>query len=806
MELDRYRPILNNRVYPNTSLEQARADVAWYKACGYSGFAINGRAKEPINDLMDWLPGFLDSCKNYVQAAKEAGMNVWIFDEWGYPSGTACGQVLAEERFRSKKYRICYDLILEPGQAVRLPLPEHFVSACAFPVDYHSFYSPKGKGIRIFPEGERLYYVASSKTRLVAVGWEYLSFVTHTMKKHTEDDPTVGTIDVISREAVAKFLRCMHEWYAEPLGAEFGKTVQGFFYDEPEICYDFPYTEELSEAFRQQHGYPLEDILPELLAWKSNTCLISINDAHARLQQEFTDYSNTWNDLLARNFYGQIQQWCHTHNLLSVGHQDLDNNLETLRTVSGDFWKNNRYNDRPGIDVIWDQIAPDKFVDFPRYAGCAKRTYGASGAISETFGEMGPCMYPDRMRYIMEQQILRGVDQFFLYANHDPEDLNVRHFAAAVNDRITRTAQLCNRGTTGAQTAIYVPMDNIAFWANHKDPHLHNTNPQAWQAVDALAQQLCYFPMDYDYAWQGTLDTLIARGIRTLLLAAQTELSAQEAAAARAFAAQGGQIVSIGKPCLPLEDIAQHYPLASQWLQQQNNSLQLQGIGENTLRISMTTRHTEDGMLYFLLNESNSPAIVNTHVSQSSWLELDQTSGVWQAADMHCLLYFEARELKIFCCPDKPVLEKPLQRSGERILTNWTFTGPDGISQHLDRLKPWTELGLADYTGWVTYEAQFLWDGGMCELDLGDVRFSAIVYLDDEEIPLPLAPHRVQRDLSSGTHTLQIRVLNSNANWMYSGPDNGRSNFTGPYWMRFQYERAYRECGLLGPVRIRLLK
>ena len=806
MELDRYRPILNNRVYPNTSLEQARADVAWYKTCGYGGFAINGSTRQPIDDLMQWLPGFLDSCKNYVQAAKEAGMNVWIFDEWGYPSGTACGQVLTEERFRAKKHRICCDLILEPGQTLQLPAPEHFISACAFPIDYRGFYSPKDKGARVLPKDGQLSYTANTKTRLVAVGWEYLSFVTHTMKKHAENDPTVGTIDLINREAVAKFLRCMHEWYVEPLGAEFGKTVQGFFYDEPELCYDFPYTEELSDAFIKQHGYSLEDILPELLAWKSNTCLISINDAHTRLQQEFTDYSNTWNDLLAQNFYGQIQDWCHAHNLLSVGHQDLDNNLDTLRTVSGDFWKNNRFNDRPGIDVIWDQIAPDKFTDFPRYAGCAKRTYRTSGAISETFGETGPCMYPDRMRYTMEHQILRGVDQFFLYANHDPQDLNVRHFAAAVNDRVTRTAQLCNQGTAGAQTAIYIPMDDIAFWANHKDPHLHNTNPQAWQAVDALAQQLCYYPMDYDYAWQGTLDTLYDRGIRTLLLASQTDLSEHEASAARAFAAQGGQIVSIGKPCLPLEDISQHCPIVFQWLRLQDTPLKLHGTDGNALRISLTSRHTEDSVLYFLLNESDTPATATAHAAHSSWLELDQNTGIWQAADLTHPLRFEARELKILRRTNVPIQKKPLQCSKEQLLTNWTFTGPDGDPRPLDQLKPWDELGLADYTGWATYETEFHWDGGMCELDLGDVRFSAIICLDGEQIPLPLAPHRLRRDLSAGSHTLQVRILNSNANWMYSGPDNGRSNFTGPYWMRFQYERAYRECGLLGPIILRLLK
>lgn len=803
MEKDRYRPILNNAVFPDTTPEQARADVAWYKQCGYGGFAINGSTRQPVENLQEWLTGYLAACRNYVQAAKEQDMNVWIFDEWGYPSGTACGQVLTEERFRAKKYRICYDVRLEPGQSICLPLTERFVSACVFPVDYFGFYCPKDRGQRLFPQDGQLCYTAGEPSRLIAVDWEYLTFITHVMKKHEPGDPTIGTIDILMKEAVARFLQCMHEWYVEPLGEEFGKTIQGFFYDEPEICYDFPYTEELPGAFSRQHGYPLEEILPELLAWRSSSALISVNDSMQRLQREYADYCHTWNDLLARNFYGQIREWCHAHGLLSIGHQDLDNQLETLRTVSGDFWENSRYNDRPGIDVIWDQIAPDKFADFARYAGCAKRTNKTTGAISETFAEMGPSMYPDRMRYTMEQQILRGVDQFFLYTNHSPEDLNVKYFAAAVNDRVTRTARLCNQGKPGAKTAIYVPMDDIAFFAANSDPHLHNSDPQAWKRVDGLAQQLCYHPMDYDYAWQGTLDTLKERGIATLLLAAQTDMTKQDQEAARSFAAAGGCIVSIGKPCEPLEDIAVYYPTAAAWLIQQKGELAIRGLDGVSPKISLTRRLLEDKVLIFLLNESDSPVRIAVNAAEGSWQQLMQESGSWQPANMQEPIIFHARELKIFSLTQKGEVQQPAYRHGTPVtLGDWQFTGPDGTTQPLPALLPWTQLGLGDYTGFASYETAFDWEGGLCELDLGEVRFAAIAQLDQETILLPMAPYRIQRVLSAGHHTLRVRILNSNANRIYAGEDTGRSNFNGQYWMLYQFERAYRDCGLLGPVQI----
>jgi hypothetical protein len=169
-------------------------------------------------------------------------------------------------------------------------------------------------------------------------------------------------------------------------------------------------------------------------------------------------------------------------------------------------------------------------------------------------------------------------------------------------------------------------------------------------------------------------------------------------------------------------------------------------------------------------------------------------------------LVFHARELKIFRHMPGEEAQKPLQRGESTVLTGWSFTGPDETAKKLDALLPWTQLGLGDYTGFATYETQFAWDGGLCEFDLGEVRFAALVELDGEEIRLPMAPYRFARALTAGRHTLRIRVLNSNANRLYSGEDSGRSNFKGHYWMQYQFERAYRECGLLGPVTLTALR
>ena len=795
---NRYRPILNNGVLDTTTREQAFADVAWYKKCGYGGFAINGSTAKPIDDVRDWLPGYLQACRYYVDAAKEMDMDVWIFDEWGYPSGCACGQVLTEEKYRAKKLRICYDVILEKGDTLELPVPDKFISAAVFPADYFSFYAPAAQGVRLLPQDGKLRYTAAVRCRVIAVGWEYLTFITHVMKKHTPDDPTIGTIDILSREAVGRFLQYMHEWYVEPLGDEFGKTIHGFFYDEPEISYSFPYTEELSGFFAEKFGYPMEDILPEVLGWVGASGLVNIEDSAPRICREFTDYSTAWTQLLAQNFYGQIRDWCHAHGLLSVGHQDLDNHLQTLRTVSGDFWENNKYNDHPGIDVIWDNIAPDQFNDFPRYAGAAKRTWEKGGAMSETFAEMGPSMYPDRIRYTMEQQLLRGIDQFFLYINHDPEDLNVSHFAAAVNDRVTRTATLLAEGRPGAELGIYVPMDDVAFAASHNDPHLHNSDPQSWQRVDDLARALCYHPLEYDYVWQGTVDTMLRRGLKTLLLPGVQELPEAELDTIKAFIAAGGKAVMIGKPCVALEKIAAFVPSIRSYMHQLPDGMIRPMKGRT---VSAAVRCLENETRWFLLNESDEPADAVFADPAQPWKELDAATGEWRVVETACPLHFEPRELKIFALGEA-LPQQPVRRGEAQQLTEWRFAREGETLRPLAQLVPWTRLGLADHTGFGVYETTFDWQGGALELALGEVRFAAVVLLDDKEYKLPMAPHTLRCTLGAGRHTLRVRVLNSNANRIFSGEDLGRSNFSGGYWQLYQFERDYCDCGLLGPVTV----
>ena len=81
-------------------------------------------------------------------------------------------------------------------------------------------------------------------------------------------DSLYSLIDYLDPDATRAFLKTTHEVYKELFGQEFGKTVLGFFGDEPDYTGFIPWTPKLLDTFREQKGYDLQPYLPLFFAPK----------------------------------------------------------------------------------------------------------------------------------------------------------------------------------------------------------------------------------------------------------------------------------------------------------------------------------------------------------------------------------------------------------------------------------------------------------------------------------------------------------------------------------------------------------
>lgn len=817
-ELRRYSPIMHTGFANTYTREKMKDFVRWVHDLGFSGFSMEGKSYPPTKDVDGWIESFINCVRMAVEEAEQVGVDAWLFDEWGYPTACAAGKTLVgHTEWRSKLLHVSSDLPLEKGQNIELIVPNHFISAAVWPVGRDIFGPATGPFRTLEPVGGKIIYCAECKReRLVLVTWEYDCFRVRSVFVPDEEDDSQGTVDILSHEAMDYFITQMHERYVEPLGRHFGKTLKGFFYDEPYLTFPYPYTFDLLEEFRRKKGYDIRSFLPQVLAGLYS------------MQGKGEDYRDVCTDRVAEAFYGKLNDWCEKHHTEMVGHQDLDHSPRTLDTVSGHFFKNMAKVHSPGVDYIQTQIAPGTFADFPRFAGSVRRVYNKEHAISESFAVATVAADPDFRRWAMEHQILRGIDRLFLMiADPDPEDqkfstpVSIQHpqrvFAPAMNRRVAVTNRMVNSGKPVANIAIYINVENI-FAENLRisRPDRVNVPTPSWEVVVEAAETLCYAPVDFEYLWlDAVLQLPLENGafvlpgehrIDTIIVPASPGMDPGLAGRLLEMSDQGGKVILVGTPPASLIGKGFLCSSAREIPSLLDSPLRMDAFGP---RVILTRRILQDRELYFLLNEDDRPIkSIITFTRPGTLLCWDDHKECWNTLGEagNFKAEFEPMELKLFAVADAPDGPSPLQPAAEPIaVRGWTLVLPDGVEIGLEeKLGDWREHFDPCYTGWMTYKATFIWEReGPAHLDLGRICHAARVRLDGREFFLPFKPYRTILELGAGTHAIEVDVLNTSANELGGIPERELSS-NGK--VLTAWEKGYLPSGLFGPVKLTPMK
>ncbi|MBQ7924065.1 MAG: hypothetical protein IJ329_02025 [Clostridia bacterium] len=196
-----------NRLYKNTAfwawngrIEKGEAlrQLADFKDKGYGGAFIHARGGLEIEYMGDaWFDVF-DAC---VAWAKTHGFDIWIYDEYGWPSGFGGGKVngLGDE-YRLKRLECLYAPVTQEG------------------------YTLIGK------------YTVNEKTA-------YVYFVVDK-----------NYVDLLNPKVTQAFIESTHEVYYRRYADEFGKVIRGIFTDEPQISTSYAYSPCMERAFLDKYG------------------------------------------------------------------------------------------------------------------------------------------------------------------------------------------------------------------------------------------------------------------------------------------------------------------------------------------------------------------------------------------------------------------------------------------------------------------------------------------------------------------------------------------------------------------------
>ena len=774
-------------------------DLAEMKATGIRSVML-----WPYNGLvnLEYLsPAWFERVKFAVQQARQLDMRVWLMDEGCYPSGFVGGKVTRER----------------PWQRMQV------LQAKA---------NAKGE-MEVTPE------YRTSATRYIH-------------RPGFSKDTTYSLFDALDPAAARDFLADVHEQYKRYLGDEFGRTVLGFMGDEPSFP-GVPYTARIYGEFQRSKGYDVRPHLAKLFA-KEPT------DEVRRIR---ADYWDVWSCLYRDSYFRPQADWCARENLEFLMHLCGEEDMRTLVTLNGDYFKCMRPVQVPGVDAIWRQIWPDKVADYAKLASSAAHLWGRPRSFSEGYAVYGRGLSVEQAKWVLDHHFVRGINLFqamsFLSSKETfrpyfcPPDLNLSpqwpHFSQLFA-YANRMSYLLSVGVPTAAIALYYP--TTSGWLG---------DFSADKAGLEVAQQLLERQRDFDFVDEDSLQSVLkvesgglvnlsGQRYRAVIVPPLKAISEKALLRLEEFAKAGGRVIFLGK--LPELVVGRsflhaargpaHLPWATLEPKVELSAALLSRLPDADCVIESAPgnpvlscvkylhRRLADADVYLLFNEGSLPleitALLDGTGSPQYW---DAVTGAKARADgcsrrgkyVRLPLTLDPFETKTVVlagpafCPDAVAPRVTPTAQAQILAGEWTFT-LDG-KQRNGVLKSWSEYGAPGYSGTVVYRKQFALAGPFAGktkdlyLDLGEVKYSARVRLNGHDLGVRAwGPFRWAAGdaIRSGSNVLEVEVTNTAANELAGSPERLKEPETKG-WLRNSYSRIYLKfdaemvpSGLLGPVRL----
>lgn len=414
-----------------------REEVAQMHENGIGSFVVESR---PHPDFLG--PGWWRDVDILLDEAKKRGMQVWFFDDCAYPSGYSAGRIRDEHPEYLKIYldeRHIDAVGPQKDAAFRvgawLEADEQLVAAVA------ARRTDGGDALACETLTELTQRIADGILYWDVPEGSWRLFLLVQTRSGGEPE-TRDYLNPLEREPVAAFLHYVYEAHYAHYGAEFGKTIAGFFSDEPRFgnaaSYEalpgctggctkssrerlvLPWSKELLRTLSARWGGDFTKMLPCL--W------YDAGEASVSARYVFMDVVS---GLFAENYTQQIGGWCRAHHVRYIGHLIEDNGAHArLGYGAGHFFRAIRGQDWPGLDLIhqvWPGMTDGRFssqvgylnADFYMW-GIAKMASSASHVsaaqtggttICEIFGAYGWQLGLKLMKWLTDHVCVRGVNR-----------------------------------------------------------------------------------------------------------------------------------------------------------------------------------------------------------------------------------------------------------------------------------------------------------------------------------------------------------------------------------------------------------
>ena len=313
-------------------------------------------------------------------------------------------------------------------------------------------------------------------------------------------------MNMCDAESCHKLIEAVYEPHYAHYKEEFGKTIAGFFSDEPEIGNGHLY--EMGKTLPEVEDQPWSrEVQAELIGkwgenWVSYLPLLWNESFSGNLTAKVRyDFMDTITRKVEKDFSWQIGDWCRAHGVEYIGHLIEDDHQHSRCGSSlGHFFRGLSGEDMAGIDDIGEQVLPqgEDIQLKKRFGGMRDGVFyhyalgklGASAAaiepqkkgraMCEIFGNYGWQEGTYLEKYLADHFMVRGINHFVPHAfsakafpdpdcpphfyahGHNPQ---YRHFGRLM-EYMNRVCELISDGH--AEVPVAILYHGEADWAGGK--------------------------------------------------------------------------------------------------------------------------------------------------------------------------------------------------------------------------------------------------------------------------------------------------------------------------------------------------
>ncbi len=619
---------------------------------GFGGVVCNVSFQNYLQGETQWT-----AFNRAVDHALADGMTLWLYDERGYPSATAGGLVLQDHpEWEARGLLIASQTCTGPATTTLMLPPGLMQLAQAYPIN--------DSGIPDLSQPTNLVdHITDHQLRWTPPTgtWQLLAVTQSTLYDGTHAamnlDAKIPYPNLLTPQPTQRFIELTHAAYADHLPQPLGHYFVSTFTDEPSLMSLFlrpmpygvlPWDPSLAKAYASTTGHTLLQDLPAIALDQST-------DAY-RARYQFWQLVG---QQVSKNFFGSIQAYCHTQEILSGGHLLMEESLTSQVPLYGDHFACLRRLDAPSIDCLTSlpPEVPWRIARIALSAAILETNQITMCEISDHSQVYRPArdtrpkvtVSEDQIRGTFNRLMAGGINTFTSYYSYT--GLN-NDALQRLNNWVGRCTLLLQQGEPDAPIAVLLPTESL--WPHITPSRGPVTTSAEASEIEKLFDTTCdqLFTGRHDFLCidtQALLESEIQNGTLShhqqrwpiLILPGIDTLPAPVWQRIQRFVHQGGVLIALGhtprntNTQFPSPEIlhlsrnlfgpttstpsVQHHPSGGLGIYLPPGSegflhdvlepilsppLKIQS-SETTLRL--TSRKTPTGSTHFLLNDSDQP-------------------------------------------------------------------------------------------------------------------------------------------------------------------------------------------------------